>query len=152
MSRHARTLVLAIVLVAMGCTARRAGPAAALPAEDEAAVEDEAGELALLMRAMTAHADSVKAALASGAGLPPKPGFETLFTATPTPGMRIDPTTYPAFGQDYLAKLDALYAGGREDHPRLYNALVQSCANCHGTHCPGPLMRIGRMRMVPERE
>jgi hypothetical protein len=27
----------------------------------------------------------------------------------------------------------------------LYNGLVQSCANCHTTHCPGPMMRIKKM-------
>lgn len=112
--------------------------------------QDDASELALLMRSMAAHADSVKAALARDGKLPPKPAIKTLFSATPTQGMHIDPITYPTFGKDYLAKLDALYKAPKALRPQAYNALVQSCANCHGTHCPGPLMRIRKMYVAVE--
>jgi hypothetical protein len=71
--------------------------------------------------------------------------ISTLFTATPTADMHIDPITYPTFGKDYQQKVAALYSGAKKDRAQLYNALVQSCANCHGTHCPGPLMRIKKM-------
>lgn len=137
---------LIIMLTAfLGCLAGQPEPADA-PHAIAAQDPEDASELALLMRAMAAHVDSVKASLNKGKGLPPRPeGVEELFTATPTEGMHIDPITYPTFGKDYLAKLDMLYAGNTEEQPRLYNALVQSCANCHGTHCPGPLMRIRKM-------
>ena len=103
-------------------------------------------ELALLMRTMAAHADSVKKALKAGSELPPYPEeIKTLFTAVPTEGMHIDPITYPTFGNDYIRKVDMLYAGAEEDRSKLYNGLVQSCANCHTTHCPGPMMRIKKM-------
>jgi cytochrome c553 len=106
-----------------------------------------ASELALLMRAMSVHADSVKAALRRGdRRLPPAPaGIDRLMDATPTDGMHIDPITFPTFGKDYQDKVDALYKAARKDRTQAYNALVQSCANCHGSHCPGPLMRIRRM-------
>lgn len=109
-------------------------------------------ELALLMRAMAAHADSVKAAIARDAKLPPYPSeIKALFTATPTKDMHIDPISYPAFGKDYQIKVDLLYKAAKKDRSRAYNALVQSCANCHGTHCPGPLMRIKKMYVqLPE--
>jgi hypothetical protein len=110
---------------------------------------EEVSELALLMRAMAAHADSVKAAIARGAKTPAKPaGIEQLLTATPTPGMHIDPITFPTFGKDYQAKVEALYKAKGEGRTAAYNALVQSCANCHGTHCPGPLMRIRNMYLT----
>lgn len=103
-------------------------------------------ELALMMREMATHADSVKAAIALGVELPPFPkGFKRLTKATPTAGMHIDPITFPTFSADYLKKLDALYDAGSDARTQMYNALVQSCANCHGTHCPGPLMRIKKM-------
>jgi hypothetical protein len=138
-------LSLALLFVlGMGCFG---GPHAnGAPEQVITSDPDDASELALLMRAMAAHVDSVKATLQRGDGIPPYPeDFAKLFTATPTEGMHIDPITYPTFGKDYLAKLDMLYAGTEEERPRLYNALVQSCANCHGTHCPGPLMRIKKM-------
>ena len=103
-------------------------------------------ELALMMRHMAAHADSVKAALSRGDGLPAYPKeFKGLMQAEPTKGMHIDPITFPTFGKDYQAKVDALYKVGRKNRPQAYNALVQSCANCHSTHCPGPMMRIKKM-------
>lgn len=108
-------------------------------------------ELALLMRSMAAHADSVKAALARKAKLPPYPaGTSALLTATPTKDMHIDPIAFPAFGKDYQLKVDQLYKASKKDRARAYNALVQSCANCHGTHCPGPLMRIKKMYVKVE--
>lgn len=107
--------------------------------------QDDASELALLMRGMAAHVDSVKASLKRDGRLPPRPDVSTLLTATPTEGMHIDPITYPTFSADYVNKLDALYKAPKKERPQAYNALVQSCANCHGVHCPGPLMRIKKM-------
>ncbi|MCB0764233.1 MAG: hypothetical protein R2815_03170 [Flavobacteriales bacterium] len=130
------------------CTSQRSTPVAGTV---DVAVTDDLGlkppsELALLMRTLAAHADSVKAALAAQEELPPFPKeAKTLFTATPTEGMEIDPITYPTFGKDYLKKLDALYRAERTDRAQAYNALVLGCANCHTTHCPGPMMRIKKM-------
>lgn len=135
--------MLLLFMALLGCFAFET------PNEPSERVEQELtppSELALLMRAMAAHADSVKASLARDAKLPPYPSeIKDLFSATPTKDMHIDPITYPAFGKDYQVKVDVLYKAAKKDRPRAYNALVQSCANCHGTHCPGPLMRIKKM-------
>ncbi len=138
-----------LFILIMGCFG---GPTAnGAPEHASPVAQDDASELALLMRAMADHVDSVKASLKRNGELPPRPtDFEALFTATPTEGMHIDPITYPTFGKDYLAKLDLLYEGTKEERPALYNALVQSCANCHGTHCPGPLLRIRKMYVALE--
>jgi cytochrome c553 len=148
-----RTLLLMpiVAFTILGCMAGKAElstrevPAAA----PEPGVQElkPASELALLMRAMAIHADSVKAAVRrDDKKLPPFPkAIGTLLTATPTEGMHIDPITYPTFGKDYQDKVDALYKAARSDRQQAYNALVQSCANCHGSHCPGPLMRIKKM-------
>jgi hypothetical protein len=144
MRKSVHISITLLVILAMGCFG--VPPANGAPEQVIASDPDDASELALLMRAMAAHVDSVKATIARGGELPPFPeDFAKLFTATPTEGMHIDPITYPTFGKDYLAKLDMLYEGTEEERPRLYNALVQGCANCHGTHCPGPLMRINKM-------
>lgn len=138
-------LLLAVLLLAMtpagertARDARSMGPA----------VQDlkPPSELALLMRVMAAHVDSAKVALRRGDDPPPYPDeVARLFTATPTDGMFIDPITYPVFGEDYLRKLEAYQRSDKDGRAMTYNALVQSCANCHGTHCPGPLMRIKKM-------
>jgi hypothetical protein len=133
--------VFLIILAMVSCFARKADTS-----PTDAQDVKPPSELALLMRLMAAHADSVKASLKSGGELPPYPEeIRTLFTATPTEGMHIDPITYPTFGKDYQNKVDMLYAGAKEDRAKLYNGLVQSCANCHSTHCPGPMMRIKKM-------
>lgn len=146
-----RSLIPLLFLGIIACSAQQA---------DERTVGSTAGltngnpqevtppsELALLMRRMAAHADSVKVGLARGEKeLPPFPTeIATLFTATPTKDMHIDPITFPTFGKDYQDKVAALYNAARRDRPAAYNALVQSCANCHTTHCPGPMMRIKKM-------
>lgn len=142
--RNARFALIALVLIAIvACAARTNNDAPASNAQDLT----PPSELALLMREMAAHADSVKAGLARGdKKLPPYPaGVKKLLTATPTKDMHIDPITFPTFGTDYQAKVDGLYKAARQDRTRAYNALVQSCANCHTTHCPGPMMRIKKM-------
>ncbi|MDX9749811.1 MAG: hypothetical protein RBT71_01855 [Flavobacteriales bacterium] len=148
MRKHLTILLPALVVA--GCILGGPAPtrsAATVPATAEMPDDpDDASPLATLMRRMADHVDSVKAHLAHGRELPPRPtGVDSLFTAPPTPGMHIDPITYPTFGQDYLAKLNGLYAALPADRTRAFNALVQSCANCHTTHCPGPLMRIRKM-------
>lgn len=103
-------------------------------------------ELALLMRTLAVHADSVKATLGKDGSLPPYPSVAAnLNTAIPTEGMHIDPITYPTFANDYLNKLDLLYKAKKKERASAYNALVLGCANCHTTHCPGPMMRIKKM-------
>ncbi len=142
-----RTFVLLCLVGLVSCFAKQAEEAPFVaPAATVVQELTPPSELALLMRAMAAHADTVKAAVARGEDLPPYPkSFNNLMKAEPTKGMHIDPITFPTFGMDYLDKVDRLYKAKKADRTRAYNALVQSCANCHGTHCPGPLMRIKKM-------
>ncbi len=142
-----RTIVLLCLVALVSCFAKQAEEAPFVsPAANVVQELTPPSELALLMRSMAAHADTVKAALGRGEDLPPYPrSFGKLMKAEPTKGMHIDPITFPTFGKDYLDKVDRLYKAKTEDRTMAYNALVQSCANCHGTHCPGPLMRIKKM-------
>ena len=149
MTTRPHLTVLVLIIALAGCFAARPD------AEPAAAVVQEVAppsELALLMRTMAAHADSVKAAINRGdKKLPPYPKeIAKLMTATPTDGMHIDPITFPTFAKDYQNKLGRLYKVKGSERQQAYNALVQSCANCHGTHCPGPLMRIKKMYIAAE--
>jgi len=148
MANH-RTLILLLFTALVGCFASAdSAPTAAKPAAQELTPPSE---LALMMRAMAIHADSVKAAIHRGGDLPRYPkAFKKLPTAEPTKGMHIDPITFPTFAKDYQNKLGRLYKVKKAERQQAYNALVQSCANCHGTHCPGPLMRIKKMYIATE--
>ncbi len=144
MRPYFRVIVLSILLALVACGAQQVGDVPSTTGPQDLAPPSE---LALLMRTMAAHADSVKAGLKRGdKELPPYPtAVRTLLTATPTKDMHIDPITFPTFGKDYQEKVNALYKSAKHDRTLAYNALVQSCANCHSTHCPGPMMRIKKM-------
>ncbi len=144
MLRITRLLIPMVLLAIIACSAQQHEGDMA-PAQPQQVAPPS--ELALLMRHMAAHADSVKAGLKRGdKDLPTFPAeIKTLLTATPTDGMHIDPLTFPTFGKDYQEKVNALYKAAKADRTMAYNALVQSCANCHSSHCPGPLMRIKKM-------
>lgn len=144
MQHRVHLSVLVAVAALIGCMAQRPTDEASRTSSPQDL--KPASELALLMRAIAAHADSVRTALAEGRDLPPYPAMaKGMFTAKPTEGMAIDPITYPTFGHDYLKKLDALYTVDTAERALAYNAVVQGCANCHTTHCPGPMMRIKKM-------
>ena len=106
----------------------------------------EKSELAALMRVMEAHADSVAASFANEGPFPQLPiGVDRLKTASPTKDMHIDAISFPIFVDEYQVKLTALHSVADSGRRDAYNALVQTCANCHYTHCPGPLMKIEKM-------
>ncbi len=144
-----RILIPLLLLGVIACSAQQANEPEATTRPQEVTPPSE---LALLMRHMAAHADSVKVGLARGdKELPAFPTqIRTLFSATPTKDMHIDPITFPTFGRDYMEKVNALYKAARTDRAIAYNALVMSCANCHSTHCPGPLIRIKKMYVAVE--
>jgi len=120
--------------------------------QDEAAcaVDDvnpnRSSELALLMRKMAAHAEACKVEVAGGqlSGAFPEE-FRKILTATPTDG-QIKGHAFDLFATAYLQNLEALYAGQGELDTR-YNALIGSCAACHEQSCPGPLVRINKLKI-----
>lgn len=115
--------------------------------EKTALPEHEVSELAQLMRDMTAFADSTKSRLARGEDLLPYPAdFARMTTAVPTPGM-VDHRTFDPFAFAYLKQLDSLYKVPVAQREQAYDELIQYCAACHGQVCPGPLVRIKKLRM-----
>jgi len=103
-------------------------------------------ELAMLMRIMESHGDETRKAIRIGAELPPRPsGIVELIQATPSEGMHINESTFPIFVKQYQEQIDALYSASIDNQTSTYNALIQTCRNCHVSHCPGPLMKIEKM-------
>ncbi|MCB9169163.1 MAG: hypothetical protein H6594_02295 [Flavobacteriales bacterium] len=104
-------------------------------------------ELALLMRHMTSWSDSTKQRLVQQRELPPFPKeFTGILTAAPTDSkMDIERSHFDAFAHYYLDQLKALYAAAPEDRARTFNATVNGCATCHGSACPGPLVKIRKL-------
>jgi len=103
--------------------------------------------LAQLMRDMTAFADSTKQRLLRGEDLLPYPAsFKEMITAESTPGM-VDHRTFDPFAFSYLNQLDSLYKVVPAQREQAFDELIQYCTACHGQVCPGPLVRIKKLRM-----
>lgn len=106
-------------------------------------------ELALLMREMTVFTDSTGKRLQAGEELLDFPAhFSTMKSAEATPGM-VDEATFGPYADAWLHQLKALYEAPVGERPGVFNALVQTCAACHTTMCPGPLVRINKL-VIPE--
>ncbi len=102
-------------------------------------------QLSQLMRTLTAHADSARAAIKRNGDLPPYPtDVDELLTASSTDST-LDRHVYSILANDYLGTLKGLYAAKAAERTQAYNGMVQSCATCHGSLCPGPLMLIRKM-------
>ncbi|HMU12964.1 MAG: hypothetical protein JST41_13995 [Bacteroidetes bacterium] len=109
--------------------------------------EHKTSPLAQLMREMTAFGDTTRARLLRGEDLPPYPvHFKDMLTLESTPGM-VDHTTYDPFAIAYLYQLDSLYKVPVAERQQGFDELIQYCAACHGEVCPGPLVRINKLRM-----
>jgi hypothetical protein len=103
--------------------------------------------LAQLMRDMTTFADSTRQHLLRGEDLLPYPAnFKDMLMVESTPGM-VDHRTYDPFAFSYLYQLDSLYKVVPAQRQQAFDELIQYCAACHGTVCPGPLTRIRKLRM-----
>ena len=106
--------------------------------------------LAQLMRDMTVFADSTKHHLTRGEELLPYPtSFKDMLTAECTPGM-VDHRTFDPFAFSYLHQLDSLYKVVPAQRQQAFDELIQYCAACHGQVCPGPLVRINKLRLPAE--
>ena len=152
--RHYTALAVAAILL-HACSSRMAQADTAPAHVEQARVvkgqPPPTSQLALLMRDMTAFADSTGKRLAAGKELPEYPKrFKAIMTAESTPGM-VDHRTFDPYAQAWLNQLDALYTSPSSDRAEVFNALVQTCAACHGQMCPGPLVRIKKLT-IPENE
>jgi len=102
-------------------------------------------ELALLMRKMASHTESLKTSLYNKSGINSYPAdFEKMLTATPTDS-KLDRPLFTGFANGYLIKLKTFYDSPDSLQVKNYNMMVNSCINCHRNFCSGPLKRIKKM-------
>lgn len=107
---------------------------------------NKSSELAILMRAMATHAESVKGQVIQGklTGVFPEE-FRKIHTATPTDSM-IKGDSFDSFANGYIKNLELLYANTGSLNTS-YNAVINTCISCHEQSCPGPLVRINKMKI-----
>jgi hypothetical protein len=107
---------------------------------------NKSSELAVLMRKMATHAEQVKGEVLAGKlkGTFPEE-FRKILTAVPTDSL-IKGDHFNEFAAGYLTNLELLYSG-QADLDARYNAVANSCVSCHENTCPGPLVRIHKLKI-----
>lgn len=104
-------------------------------------------ELALLMREMYDSSASLKELIKKGkspANFPEK--FVKMQTAKPT-DVKVKNVTFDALSNEYLKSLISVHQSPKKELVVNYNLMVQKCINCHQVFCPGPIQKIGKLKM-----
>ncbi len=106
-------------------------------------------ELALLMRQIYFDADTIKQHIISNEGNVTDEFIEKLeqvHTANPT-----DPTVktpeFEAFNKLLILAAKAAKADGN-DKISGFNELVARCIDCHQSFCPGPIVKINKLKII----
>ena len=77
--------------------------------------------------------------------------YQDLFTAQASEHVKRD-SMFTHFGNDFLNQYNSLTKNstplGIIDQ---YNAVVISCVSCHQTFCPGPIMRIEKLKLKQQK-
>lgn len=103
-------------------------------------------ELALLMRKMAKLNEDNAVALREGKELVPYDGSFEKVIYTADRSMKVEEEFFQGMAKSYITHLNKLYAAGpQDDKAALHNNVVQSCQDCHGQTCRGPLKRIDKM-------
>jgi hypothetical protein len=103
-------------------------------------------ELALLMRNMYDETFEIKEQVANGQPITFSLKHEEILTAHATEPEKASSPEYKAFANVYLQTMNTLKTADSEDIPHLYENMVASCTVCHQALCPGPLVKIEKLK------
>lgn len=104
-------------------------------------------ELALLMREMYLEAAQIKKQVKRGEAVQVKLDHGKILSAHATEPEKAQSKAFKDFAKMYLANLDQLQKADAENVEMVFQSLVESCMSCHQEFCPGPMMRIGKLRI-----
>jgi hypothetical protein len=103
-------------------------------------------ELALLMRDMYDEALSVKKQIKNGEDIEITLNHEDILTAHATEPEKANSAEFKAFAKSYLQTIENIKLSSPEERLDHYNSMVTNCIACHQTLCPGPLVRINKLK------
>ena len=128
---------IVVFVVALGCVEEQPGSRIINPNGDS--------ELALLMREMYDDGMITKTQILEGKAL--NIGFDhrKIHTAEATEPEKVKNTEFLVMAKAYEAAVDGLIAADRRNRPEAYQMMVNTCAQCHSTYCPGPMVKIKKM-------
>lgn len=104
-------------------------------------------ELALLMRTMFDESMAAKQLIEDGK---PAPNFSEQFVTIHT-AKETDPTVrtdeFRALSEVFLKQVELLEQANDENRVAAHNNMVASCLACHKAYCPGPMVKIKKLRI-----
>lgn len=104
-------------------------------------------ELALMMREMYEDGQRMKKEVLAGNKPEVLEKFRQIHEARATEPEKIATEQYRLYADAYLNALQILDNSGMEELESSYSAVVESCMNCHRAVCPGPMVRIEKLRL-----
>lgn len=110
-------------------------------------LEFKSSGLALLMRGLANDMQSLKESLNKGHTFPSNLKLdytEILTTDVTDPSVKTE--GFESMSKSFLFQVEDLKKDGNFT-PEKYNLIIQSCSNCHQQYCPGPLVRINKLKI-----
>ncbi|MBI1184286.1 hypothetical protein GC194_08435 [bacterium] len=152
--RNVLIAILAIGLLACSANKKETENTAATCAVDSTAKEadvNKKSELAVLMRKMDADLREWKMEAKAGKRPDISLIYEAILTATPTKANLRDDEDFAAYANSYLMGIDRLKNSSNDSLAVCYNALVAKCIDCHNSFCTGPVSRIKKLAINPQK-
>lgn len=109
---------------------------------------NERSELAILMRNLNDDLTITKQQIEKGS-LPEVnwvKKYAAISTAIPTDSNDSGPV-FHAFSKKFLADLEAFENSDSSNRVETFNAMIQSCLDCHQEHCHGPMVAIRKLKI-----
>jgi cytochrome c556 len=114
--------------------------------QDPTQYPNESSELAVLMRDMFEDAERMKADIAAGKTPSPQVDYERILSATATEPDKAASPEFKAFADSYISVMHSFNNANAEEAGGIFSDMVSTCTNCHESMCPGPLVRINKLK------
>ena len=102
-------------------------------------------ELAILMRDMYDEAEKIKNDIAAGKEVKFNLKHHEILTAESTMPEKAASPEYKSYAEIYLNAIEQM-KNKPEDPEAAFQNMVASCTACHQSLCPGPLVKIKKLR------
>ncbi|MTB53982.1 hypothetical protein [Lewinella sp. W8] len=103
-------------------------------------------ELALLMRAMFDEARKIKTQIENGEPVTVELNHEEILQAHATEPEKAASPEFKAYANLYLQSLVDLQSASTPQLAGIFENLVDNCMACHQAMCPGPMVKIKKLR------
>lgn len=104
-------------------------------------------ELALLMREMYLELEQVQSQIEKGEPVRLQVDHESILTAHASEPEKAASPEFKAFAKQYLIFVEQMKSAKPAELEVYYQNLISSCLSCHQMLCPGPMVRINKLKI-----